>query len=227
MIKIDYNGNRQIMESFYDHLGLAEEFEKDNIYLERAFNEIRDLWIANFNKIDKVNYLLIAESPLWGHKKKYIYNPETNNTQFFYRSDLGEILNFDISDKKKFIEVCNEIGLLIVDISPFPLNIKDTKINYAKNENGSVKLSKDKYRKLVSLTIPTFFERKIKLVGHKRSSDINVFFRYTRVKNAFQDLISEVLIENGLIKKQEDISDIAQRGGGIDRIKFSNIINVK
>lgn len=224
-MNLDYKVNKQIIESCYVSLGLEDEFEKDNVYLERAFNEIKDIWIANFNKIDKVNYLLIAESPLWGQNKKYIYNPKTNNTQFFYRSDLEQIFNFQIADKKEFIKTCNEIGLLIVDISPFPLNTNDTKINYSKNKDSSIKLTKNKYKELVRLTIPTFFARKIKLVGQKRSSDIKVFFRYTRVKNAFQDLISDVLIENGLIKRKEDIGDIAQIGGGIDRVKFIKIIN--
>ncbi len=227
MIRIDYEVNKKIIESFYEELGMPYEFEKDNIYLESAFNEIKDIWIANFNNIDKVNYLMIAEAPLWGKKKKYIYNPKTNNTQFFFRSDLEKILDNQITDKNEFIKICNEIGLLIVDISPFPLNTKDTKINYAKNKDGSRKLSKSKYRELVSLTIPTFFEKKIKLIGQKHSSDIKVFFRYTRVKNAFQDLISDVLIENGLIKSQECIRDIAQIGGGIDIRKFNMIINEK
>ena len=181
--------------------------------------------VTNFNKIDKVNYLLIAESPLWGRDKKYIYNPETNNSQFFYRSDLEQILNFEIRDKEEFIKICNEIGLLVVDISPFPLNTQDTKINYAKNKNGSIKISKNNYKELVKRTLPSFFNKKIKLVEQKKASDIKVFFRYARVQSAFQDLISDSLIENGIIRDKEDIKEIAQRGGGIDRIKFGEILN--
>ncbi len=137
MIRIDYKDNKQIIESFYNRLGLADKFENDNIYLENAFDEIKGTWIENLDKIDKVKYLLIAEAPLWGQKKKFIYNLKANNTQFFYRSDLEKILNIQITDKGEFIKVCNEIGLLVVDISPFPLNTKDTKINYSKNKNGS------------------------------------------------------------------------------------------
>lgn len=226
-MEINYKDNKEIIESYYDSLGLVNEFERDNFYLENAFNEIKKIWIENFEKIDKVKYLLIAEAPLWGQKKKYIYNLKTNNTQFFFRSDLEKILNIQITDKKEFIETCNEIGLLVVDISPFPLNTKDTKINYGKNKDGSNKLTKKEYRELVSLTIPTFFERKICLVGQKKSSEIKVFFRYARVKNAFQDLISDVLIENGLIKKQEEIGDISQSVGGVDRTKLKRMLNGK
>lgn len=204
---------------------LANEFAGDNIYFESAFNEIDDLWTKNFEKIDKVNYLMLAEAPLWGQDKKYIYNPKTNNSQFFYRSDLEQIHNINISDKREFIETCNKIGLLVMDISPFPLNTNDTRINYGKNVEGSKKLTKKAYRDLVSRTIPTFFEKKMNLVSQKQSSNIKVFFRYTRVKNAFQDLISDILSENGLIKNQEDIGNISQQGGGIDRMKLKRIIN--
>lgn len=226
-MKLEYNENKQIIESFYGSLGLSNEFKKDNIYLENAFNEINKIWIKNFKNIDKVKYLLIAEAPLWGQNKKYIYNPKTNNSQFFYRSDLETILNIQITDKKEFIKTCENIGLLVVDISPFPLNTKDTKINYGKNTVGSKKLTKKEYKDLVIQTMPTFFERKINSISQKKFSDIKVFFRYARVKNAFQDLISDALIENGLIKKQEDIGDISQTGGGIDRMKLKNIINEK
>lgn len=141
------------------------------------------------------------------------------------RSDLEQILNINIPDKKEFINTCNKIGLLVVDISPFPLNTKDTKINYGKNVDGSKKITKKEYRELVKRTIPTFFEKKMNLVSQKQSSNIKVFFRYTRVKNAFQDLISDILSENGLIKNQEDIGNISQKGGGIDRMKLKRIIN--
>lgn len=224
MIKMNYIENKQLIESFYVSLGMENEFANDSIYLESAFNEIDDLWTENFEKIDKVNYLMLAEAPLWGLDKNYIYNSKTNNSQFFFRSDLEEILNINIQEKNEFIETCNEIGLLVVDISPFPLNTKDTRINYGKNVDGSKKLTKKAYRELVRRTIPTYFEKKMNLVSQKQSSKIKVFFRYTRVKKAFHDLISDKLIEKGLIRSQEDIGIISQKGGGIDRMKLKKIM---
>ena len=167
---------------------------------------------------------MIAEAPLWGHNEKYVYNPDSNNTQFFYRSDLEEILKIDINNKKDFIETCNRIGLLIIDISPFPLNAKDTKINYGKTENGSKKLTKNEYKDLVTKTIPSFFEQKIKLIKEKKAKDIKVFFRYARVKNTFEDLVETVLFENNLITNKNDVGDISQNGGGIDRLRLKQII---
>jgi len=78
MIEMDYKDNKQIIESFYDSLGLADEFEKDNIYLESAFNEMKNIWIENFDKIDptvlieleQINNVLIVRIPE-GQEKPY------------------------------------------------------------------------------------------------------------------------------------------------------------
>lgn len=215
---MNYSDNKIFLKIFYEQNGISNKFDKDSIYLEKAFNDINKIWLDNLNQIKVVNYLMIAEAPLWGKVEKYIYNPEINNSQFFYRSDLGDILNKHIADKKEFIKVCNEIGLLVVDISPFPLNPSDTVINYRS-------LTTTQYRQLVSLTIPTFFEKKIKAIAEKKSDNIKTFFRYARVKNNFEDLISKVLIDNKIIEIQNDIGDISQNGGGIDKTKLDKIIN--
>ncbi len=83
MIEMNYQDNKPIIESCYNSLGLADEFEKDNVYLGSAFHEIKNIWIENFERNDKVKFLLIAEAPLWGQNKEYIYNPKSNNTQVF------------------------------------------------------------------------------------------------------------------------------------------------
>jgi len=223
-MNLKYQHNKQIIGSLYNHLGLANAFKKENSYLESAFQEINSVWFQNFNKMEKVNYLLIAEAPLWGNNKKYIYNSNTNNTQFFYRSDLEKTLDIQIKDKKEFLNVCQDIGFLMIDISPFPLNALDTSINYGQNTPESKKLTNKEYQELVKLTLPTFFNEKIKLISKKKSDRLQVFFRYARVKHAFQSIISDLLIQHGLIQSAEDISDIAQSGGGIDRKKLKNIL---
>lgn len=214
---MNYSDNKIILKGFYQQNGLASKFDKDNIYLEKAFNDIYQIWQDNFNQINIVNYVMIAEAPLWGKAQKYIYNPQTNNSQFFYRNDLGSVLCKRIANKTEFINICNEIGLLIVDISPFPLNQNDTQINYRS-------LTTKRYQQLVKLTLPFFFEKKIKAVAEKKSKNIKAFFRYSRVKNNFEDIISKVLIENNIIKTQSEIGDISQNGGGIDRAKLEQII---
>ena len=222
---MNFSGNKLILKSFYEQKDLSDAFDKDIVYLENAFNAINKMWIDNLNQMKRVNYLMIAEAPLWGSDKKYIYNPNTKNSQFFYRNDLGDILNIQIHDKREFIKVCNEIGLLFVDISPFPLNSKDTKFNYRKNENGSKKLSNKLYKQLVMLTIPTYFEWKIRALAGLKAENLTTFFRYARVKYSFGDIISKVLIDYNIIKTTNDIGDISYTGGGIDKAKLKVILN--
>jgi hypothetical protein len=214
---IDFKNNKIILHSFYETYGISNAFEKDCFYLEDAFNEILQLWLDNYKQVEQVKYLMIAEAPLWGIKKKYIYNPEVNNSQFFHRNDLGAILNTYIPDKKTFINSCNEIGLIVIDISPFPLNADDTSINYRS-------LSKSQYKQLVQLTIPHFFAQKIKYIKAKQFDNIKTFFRYARVKENFQEIIGKVLIEQDIIKDFKDIGEISQQGGGIDKAKLKQII---
>ena len=210
---MDYSRCKQILHDFYSENGIIYYFERDNLYLEKAFHEINEIWFRNLECIKEVKYLMIAEAPLWGKDKSYIYNPETKNTSFFYKSDLEYVLNIQIADKQDFINCCNEIGLLIIDISPFALNTEDTIINYRS-------ISASKYRKLVKNTFPFYFEQKLKAVSNKKSDSIKAFFRYARVKKRFLPLISEALIDCRFIKSANEILEISQRGGNMNRMKF-------
>jgi hypothetical protein len=130
---------------------------------------------------------------------------------------LSDVLNVKIIDKTGFIKSLNKIGLIIVDISPFPLNQIDTVINYRT-------LTKNQYRQLISLTIPHYFRQKIKLIRDKSSDECKTFFRYARVKSTFQDLIGDELIRNKIIKNKFEIEDISKNGGGIDKVKLGALL---
>ena len=203
---MNYSRCKQILHDFYSENGVIDYFERDNLYLEKAFHEINEMWFRNLECIKEVKYLMIAEAPLWGKDKSYIYNPETKNTSFFYKSDLEYVLNIQIADKQDFIKYCNKIGLLIIDISPFALNTEDTIINYRS-------ISANQYLKLVKNTFPFYFEQKLRTVCKKKSDSIKVFFRYARVKKRFLPLISEALIDCHFIKSVNEISDISKRDG--------------
>lgn len=215
---MNYIPSKEVLRNFYLENKIIDNFEKDNQYLESAFSEITDIWFENLDQIEEVKYLMIAEAPLWGKTKNYIYNPKTKFTQFFFKSDLEHLLNATIKDKADFVRRCNEIGLLIIDISPFALNPTDTTINYRT-------ISKPQYLDLVKDTIPFFFEEKIKAISPKKSESIKVFFRYARVMQTFQELISSVLIKHDSIQNKNEISEISQQGGSIDRVKFERIID--
>lgn len=222
---MEYDKNGQILREFYARHDLTDCFERDNAYLESAFDEINRIWFDNLCKIDEVNYLMIAEAPLWGKSKSYIYNPATPFTQFFQKSDLEYVLGTKIRDKAEFIDRCNQIGLLIIDISPFALNTENTIINYRrKSKQNPYGITKREYRQLIRETLPTFFDCKIKELAPKASSNIKVFFRYARVKNTLGNIVTDTLVRHNIINSSSEITDITQKGGNIKRIRLINFI---
>jgi len=208
----------KILLDFYSHKGIQKHFDKDEEYLSKAFSEIELIWINNYDKIDSIKLVMLSEAPLWGKIKKYVYNPKINNSQFFYRSDLEFALNKCIKDKQDFIDKLNSIGFMILDISPFPLNENDTIINYKQMPCSD-------YRILLKNTLPLYFAEKLDLINIKKSENIQLFYRYGRVRESFNDLISQTIIDKGLIKSTNEIGDISQIGGGINRQKLYEIIN--
>src|SRR5690606_34495098 len=107
----DYCTMEQIIKSFYQKKGYGTNFKNELLYLQTSFDKIKNIWLKNLDEIDKVNYIMIAEAPLWGNKRNYIYNPATNFSQFFFKSDLEDALRISIDDKQDFINMCNKIGL--------------------------------------------------------------------------------------------------------------------
>lgn len=215
---LEYKEIEEIIKSYYYNKGYEKDFKNDILYLQTSFDEIKTIWLKNIENIEKINYIMIAEAPLWGNSKKYIYNPNTSFSQFFFKSDLEEILNISIADKSDFIKTLNSIGLLIIDISPFALNEKNTKLNYKS-------LGKSQYKKIIEATLPYYFNKKIEIIKSKLSTDTKVFFRYKRVKQSFENNIGKVLVENKIINTIDEIGDISKIGGGIDKIKLKEIIS--
>ncbi|MCM2287013.1 MAG: hypothetical protein NDI81_19720 [Desulfobacula sp.] len=176
---------------FYSQKKLDHYFLRDENYLSVAFKEIEKIWIHNYDKISTINYVMLSEAPLWGERKSYIYNPNIKNTQFFYRSDLEFCLKEKIKNKIEFINKLNSIGFIILDISPFPLNEKDTNINYKE-------ISKKDYRYLLKKTVPIFLALKISLILKKKSRNMKIFYRYGRVRNAFGNILEEFFFKKGI-----------------------------
>lgn len=216
---MEFGEIRNIVINYYNKMGFSGKIDNDIGYLETSFHEINTIWEKNLKKIKKVNIILLAESPLWGTNKKYIYNPFVSNTQFLYRSVIGKILKVDISDNHTFINVLNKMGLVVIDISPFSLNSLNTIINYNN-------LSKANYKELIALTIPYFFEKKIKSIIPQKSDNCIALFRYTRVKNAFEELVADILVDHQILKSKNEIETISKKGGGIDVSKFDNILKI-
>ena len=81
------------------------------------------------------------------------------------------------------------------------------------------------YKKLIESTVPFYFEKKIEMMKSKLSPEPKVFFRYKRVKDSFETIIGKTLIEHNVINSLEEIGDISQVGGGINKSKLKEIIS--
>lgn len=207
-----------ILKEYYVRNGLASSFPSDEEYLRSAYEMIEKLWMENLNAIKGIKYVMLAEAPLWGCTQKYIYNPDTENTQFFYRSDLEHALNQPIKSKRDFLCKLIEIGLVIIDISPFALNEVDTAVNYRN-------MTKSNYRELVSMTLPIYFSERLNLIRNKMSQPNRIFFRYKRVKDTFGTLVAPILIQKGFIYSENDISSVSQKGGNINKNRLKDIMH--
>ena len=226
LTKIQYTPFVNPLKKLYEECDLESNFAADNLYLEKAFEGFTSIWLHNLNQIKYINYLIIAEAPLWGDENKYFYNPKSQDSQFFYKSDLEYAIEkrIAISDKFKLIEECNKLGILIIDISPYALNTINTSINYSKNAENSLKIKNKQYQKLIKSTIEFFFEKKLYAIREKFTNKTKVYFRYAGVKKNFEADVLPLLKKFGLIQNQKDIEHISIKGGGLDKGKLKTVI---
>ena len=223
----------QLIKNVYDSHNLQEHFlKKDRSYLINAHFDIERIWQENFEKIEQVKYVILSEAPLWGESNSYIYNFSTSFTQFFYENDLYFALNQELinnsqeslSQKKEmFFKTLNDLGILILDVSPYALNSK-TAINYSRSDVDTLKLNPQEYRNLLCLSFQYYLIEKLKTVKEKinLNTTINIIYRYSRLYNLHQNV--EPYLNNAFGENNFRVNYIGQRGGGINRNMFRNIL---
>lgn len=232
-LNLSFEKNIHSLENIYKKYGLelsSEELE----YLRTAFDGIINLWLEQIDKIDTIHAILIAEAPLWNSDgtNSYFYNANSKFTQFFYKSDLEFVLQrldqkkIAIVDKADFINICNEIGLVLLDVSPFPLNGNDTQLNYGKTNKGkSLKISSKLYKQLIEDTLESYFLPKLNHISPKCTSNTcTILYRYKRVENQFHPLLKEHLLQ---YFTDINVFTIGQQGGGINRNELLKAIKNK
>jgi hypothetical protein len=221
-----YDNQDEIFKSLlplYRKLNIDNHFNKDIDYLKKAFEGMETLWFKNIKNIKKLNMILICEAPLWGENKQYFYNPETPHSQFIYCNDFNfkNNIEFNIKTKEDLINHCNELGMLIIDVSPFALN-NLTKINYGK-------LKSSDYKSIIINTLENYFFKKIDFLINKTdiqiNSKISIVYRYKRVQKALSNLIEHDIKNKFKLEKKYAFDCIVQSGGGIDKNKLEKLIN--
>lgn len=217
----------QVISELYVQRNELQTFNNhDKQVLIDAFNGSERLWRENFQNIAPIKYILFSEAPFFVGES-YIYNTNTDFTQFFRENDLYQALNEPLrTDRERraiplqtrkaiFINHLNRLGFVIVDISPFALS-PYTAVQYNN-------LSVQQYNQLLNETIPHYLQPKLTSIQNNLAQDgepLNLIFRYKRL-NDFPSLNDFLLNFFGPVTRHS----IWHQGGGINREALGNIFN--
>lgn len=189
-------------------------------YLKKAFFFTENLWLEQFNKIDKIKFVLISEAPLFGPNKSYFYNPETKFSSFFYFKDIEA---FDIQYQKKdynnkqfVINALNKRGFIILDIFPYALNQNNTQLNYNT-------LKRSDYKELFTSNLDNYINTKLEFIKSKSSNNIVFSYRYKRLKDQLHKLWENKLVEYNFIQKNENLEAL-NNNMSLNKAKLKEIL---
>ena len=205
------------LNSLYSLLRKNTYLKDDLIYIEKSYKTIEKIWNKQYNKVKAINYIMISEAPLFGEKQSYFYNENASQSQFFYLSDAKVLTNNQINTKRDLIETFNDLGIIILDVFPFPFN-SNTAVSYKS-------LNKNEMKTLMDLTYKNHLEHKLQAIAPKVKSTTKLFYRYKRVKNSINDFIAPEFAKYGINTNQQDIPYISKRGGGIDHKALKKIFS--
>ena len=218
------------LTAFYTNCRLINQFNANDLqYLDAAFHDIDTIWNKNFTKIEKVKYIMLSEAPLWGNLGKYIYNPIiTNCSSFFWCSVLlyalnqkGLIPTTNLKTNADLVDELNNLGFLIVDVSPYALNTVNTSMNYPQLSHRQG----NNYFNLIDPTLSVFFDDKLKKIIPKIPEEgVKIFYRYKRVENCLGNSINTRLSIYSLSILPPPLNNISLQGGSIDKNKLAKII---
>lgn len=150
--------------------------------LNRLYEEyiiIESHWNRFFNKIDEINLVLLGEAPL--NSEQFIYNPELKKDSSFLRhKDLSFIsaklnaTNEDTNRSLSRLELMAELGILLVDLFPYPLDPKLHRKNFS---NLQVTSKKNLFLKSARWHL----DPKLKILKARKSRSMKVAYRYKRL----------------------------------------------
>jgi len=214
------------LQEIYQEQNVLHHFEEDAIYLKNAFEITEALWEEQFNKIDKLKIIMISESPLFGDIQRYIYNPNTPTSAFFYFKDLEAFLKNGQTikkpkttqgQKKMMFEYFQNNGFITLDIFPFALNPKHTKIHYRK-------MSKKLYHQLLQVTAQSYLIPKLKLCLAKSNEHTHYVYRYKRLFDKTENHFENVLNNISSKKIKYKIDTINGTNMSLDRNKLRELL---
>jgi hypothetical protein len=232
-MKPDWHLLSEKLKGFYFDLKLADKFEKDEEYLRNAFEFTENLWFQQFDSIKDIKFIMLSEAPLFGTKRIYFYNPESEFTSFFYfddlrafypRQDLRNDLQTIMERKKYVINSLNGKGFIILDLFPFALNEEDTAIVYRSpsKETDKKKLSSPEYRKLFDLSYSGYLKPKLRLIKSKAQANLKIVHRYQWLQSKIGKFIKGKISENEIALLGDEIIAINGTNMPLDRGKLES-----
>ena len=214
------------LEKVYQEEGIYSSFKSDEVYLKNAFLITEKLWEEQFNNIDNINIIMIAESSLFGKIQKYIYNVNTKPSSFFYYQDLEAFPSYVKMEKPLLVQHQKEAmlkefsknGFLILDLFPFSFNEKDTSLNY---RNMNTKL----YKKLLEVSSEHYLIPKLKIcLAKSNNENIHFIYRYKRLFHKTGNFFEKVLKEISNQEVKYRINTIHGSNMSLDRNKLTKLL---
>jgi len=221
---MNWNDIEKDLLKLYQKHNLLDGFDNDKKYLEYSFERIESMWLEIYNQIDFINIIMVSESPLFGEKETYIYNKQTQPTSFFRFNDMKYLPNYEEVTKPNTTYETKEVminqfiksGFITLDIFPFPLNEKDTSINYRK-------MSRRLYSDILNFTKETYLKPKLELLLKKTNPNSYFLYRYKRLYDKTDNHLEKVLEEIG--SDNYKVDTIHSRNIPIDREKLYNLFH--
>jgi len=212
------------LKKLYIKYDLMDNYKSDRNYLKISFEKIESMWINIYNQIDKINIVMVSESPLFGENETYIYNKNTKPTSFFRFNDMKYLPNYENVIKPDSIYETKEVminqfiksGFITLDIFPFPLNEQDTSINYRK-------MTKRLYSDILNFTKECYLKPKLEMLLKKTNSNSYFLYRYKRLYDKTDNHLEKVLEEIG--ENNYKIDTIHSKNIPIDREKLYKLFH--
>jgi hypothetical protein len=170
-------------------IGLLERNLITNNEIDKLYKDyqlIERAWFSNFEKnLDTVKLILISESPQ--SFDDYIYNKDNDDkdTSFLRINELKKCLKRSNEEFLEFenigkIKLMGKLGIVVLDIFPFPFHRTD-KFNY---QNKDPKLLRGLHFKSRSW----YLSEKIDKINTKISSNVVYAYRYKRNRDLDLDI---------------------------------------
>lgn len=218
----------EILKKIYDEYNPQTFQSQYEGYLCKAINKIDTLWYENIQqfKDKRIKLIIFGEAPMWGDSGSYIYN-NTDETSFFGLKHLNVISVLKKTERKVLLlEKLKELGIIFLDVSPFPFNPKNTSVCYSRPDNNSKRINLKNYKKIVSSTFEYHLKPKIEKI-YNNNDNIPIYFIYRYHKlSKIEDILKSKFLEANLTFPKKISARITDKSGNIIPEELNKVLKI-